>query len=179
MLCIFILVTSVVVLFVRISDWYCFSDLFFSFFYFPSSVRYGSRLFISFHSLFLLALFLWSSPSLFSVAARDSSSLLLKHKCTVHTLDPTFLLVRLFFPGSFLFLVFEWMNGVLGHDSGMETTWANEMNHAAGAESITQPVGQQSSALSLYHGCLMFLVFHLYDVMFFVKSGSPFMLQTL
>ena len=37
------------------------------------------------------------------------------------------------------------------------TTWANEMNfvmnHAPGAGSIARPVGQQSSALPLYHGC--------------------------
>ena len=32
------------------------------------------------------------------------------------------------------------------------------MNHAPGAESIAQPVGQQSRALPLYHGCLQFMV---------------------
>ena len=58
------------------------------------------------------------------------------------------------------------MNGVLGHESallgytGPETTWANEMNsvmnHARGEGIITRPVGQQSSALPLYHRCLLF-----------------------
>ena len=41
---------------------------------------------------------------------------------------------------------------------GPETTWAYEMNfvgnHAPGAGSLDRPVGQQSSALPLYHGCL-------------------------
>ena len=58
------------------------------------------------------------------------------------------------------------MNGILGHDSaqgytGLETTWANEMNsamyHAPGAGSIARFVGQLSSALPLYHGCLQWV----------------------
>ena len=48
------------------------------------------------------------------------------------------------------------MNGVLGHDSALQSyngpgiTWANEMNidmnHAPGAGLITRPVDQQSNA---------------------------------
>ena len=41
---------------------------------------------------------------------------------------------------------------------GSGTTCANEMNfvvyHATSAGSIARPVGQQSSTLPLYHGCL-------------------------
>ena len=55
------------------------------------------------------------------------------------------------------------MIDVIGHDSalqgyaGLGISWANEMNfvinHAPGAGSLAQPVGPQSSALPLYHGC--------------------------
>ena len=57
------------------------------------------------------------------------------------------------------------MNGVLGHDSTLvRLYWAgvtqvNEVNlimkHVPGAGSIARPVDQQSSALPLYHGCLL------------------------
>ena len=54
------------------------------------------------------------------------------------------------------------MNGVLGHDSALQgytgpgTAWSNGMNfvtnHAPGAESIAQPLNQQSSMLPLCYG---------------------------
>ena len=51
------------------------------------------------------------------------------------------------------------MKSVLGYDygyTGPGTTWANEMNfimnHVLGAGMIAQPVFQQSSGLTLYHG---------------------------
>ena len=58
----------------------------------------------------------------------------------------------------------EWMMGVLGHDSAMlRLYWAGDnqgecdelcYESPPGAGSITQPVGQQSSTLPLYCGCL-------------------------
>ena len=69
------------------------------------------------------------------------------------------------------------MIGVLGDDSATVKailgwrTWANEinfiMNRAPDAGSIARPVGQQSSALPLYHGCLLLHeAFHrIYDIM--------------
>ena len=55
------------------------------------------------------------------------------------------------------------MNGVLGHESALVSlywagdNWANGMNfvmnHAPGAGSLARLVAQQSSVLSLYHGC--------------------------
>ena len=49
------------------------------------------------------------------------------------------------------------MIGVLGHDTGQGTTWANEMNfvmnYAPGGESIARPIDQQASTLPLSYGC--------------------------
>ena len=53
------------------------------------------------------------------------------------------------------------MYGVLGHDSALYgetvpvTTWVNEMNFVMNHEINLGPLDldQQSSALSLYHGC--------------------------
>ena len=47
---------------------------------------------------------------------------------------------------------------VLGRRQPERMRWIFVMNHAPGAGLINQPVGQQSSALPLYHGCLPILV---------------------
>ena len=52
--------------------------------------------------------------------------------------------------------------------NSLGTTWANGlkfvMNHAPGAGSITPPVHQQSSALSLCYGCSLQPLISIYDV---------------